>query len=227
MNAYRNDSYRNKLSSWHHVNTQMQRTVPNISLISSAVIFSSYINIFVVFHPPPFVRLYRSGLKSRNIQSWSSNNKRVPKNFVCCFLKRSLKKKELVWQNIMSIAKYTKLHQWNSIERCVTRLKPTLRDLLQRGHCSIQIRARGKDKEKTFPWDAPPEVHSPWKRLLQTGERYALRIVLVITILYKTHQWRKWKKWLHKMNLADSSATSPHTFYRKHIETTNKNSNFD
>ena len=57
MDAYRNDVYGNKISSRHHVNTQMQRTAPNISLISSAVIFSSYTNIFVAFHPPPFVRL--------------------------------------------------------------------------------------------------------------------------------------------------------------------------
>ena len=61
MNAYRNNVYGNKNSSRHHVNTQMQRTAPNISLISSAVIFSSYTNIFVAYHPPPFVRLCRSG----------------------------------------------------------------------------------------------------------------------------------------------------------------------
>ena len=60
MNAYRNDLYGNKISSRHHVNTQMQRTAPKISLISSAVIFSSYINIFVLLHRPSFVRLYRS-----------------------------------------------------------------------------------------------------------------------------------------------------------------------
>ena len=51
--------------------------------------------------------------------------------------------------------------------------------------------------------------------------------LLVISMLFKTAWWQEFRKWSHKINLLDTSTTSPHYFHGKRIRTTNKNLTVD
>ena len=55
----------------------------------------------------------------------------------------------------------------------------------------------------------------------------SIKILHVISMLYKTDWWWELRTWSHKIQWVDTSATSHYYFYRKHIGTANRNLNFN
>ena len=56
----------------------------------------------------------------------------------------------------------------------------------------------------------------------------SIKILLVISMLYKTDWWWDLRTWSHKTQWVDTSTTSHYSFYNKRIlGATNENSNFD
>ena len=73
----------------------------------------------------------------------------------------------------------------------------------------------------------------PWERgcrfplTLQVLRVISIKILLVISMPYKTDWWWESRRWSHKLQWVDTLTTSCYRFYRKHIGTANGNLNFD
>ena len=55
----------------------------------------------------------------------------------------------------------------------------------------------------------------------------SIKILHVISMLYKTDWWWELRTWSHKIQWVDTSTISHYYFYRKHIGTANRNLNFN